>query len=373
MFELGVPAGTLPVETQPLQSVDRRSVYVVMCDGTVMDPKHQHEIEAGLRRGCRVLPVVRSLQFYSNSVPAFLTGLNGFQYWPPAAIDALADEVIAQAWLARRNRRVFLSYRRSEASALAYQLRDELARQRYDVFLDECTIDPGLDVQREIQWQLNDADMVLLLASPGVGSSNWVMQEITFAAWAGVALVALTWDKQPLVAGELWPDQKLSLAPGDFADSALPPQERTLTDDALERALALVNSQRLKAIHQRLMSLLPFAESSINPLKFDVQPGTALGDLVAVNRNTSEEYFVRVVPFRPTVETFSDLQRDLTARSQRARARAAFIFYSESNPTDPRHASMRWLLAGARPPSDASDQFALAPFDGSTNPFGPLA
>lgn len=81
-----------------------------------------------------VLPVLESPRVAEPHLPAVILHLNAFSLsrhaegrWPAA----LVDEVLSLQWLGRRARRIFISYRRVNADAIARQLHEHLVQERF--------------------------------------------------------------------------------------------------------------------------------------------------------------------------------------------------------------------------------------------------
>ena len=94
--------------------------------------------------------------------------------------------------LVEQQRRVFLSYRRSDSAHMATQLHTELVRNRFDVFLDRFALLPGEDFQRKLDEDLADKAFVVLLESPDLRDSPWVQHEITYALSHRIDILAIT-------------------------------------------------------------------------------------------------------------------------------------------------------------------------------------
>src|SRR3546814_3711382 len=80
--------------------------------------------------------------------------------------------------LLRRQRRVFVSYRRVESRAAALQLPDLLASRGFDVFLDTHDIRPGEPFQDVLWHRLVDSGVSVMLDTPTYFDSRWSRKEI---------------------------------------------------------------------------------------------------------------------------------------------------------------------------------------------------
>jgi hypothetical protein len=80
-----------------------------------------------------IIPVVSSLQCVHDEIPETLRPLNCLEYDQGGA-QRVATALLECCGLLPRQRRVFVSYKRSEARAAAVQLFDELSSKVFDVF-----------------------------------------------------------------------------------------------------------------------------------------------------------------------------------------------------------------------------------------------
>lgn len=308
--------------------------------------------------GYPVVPVIADAP-EAALLPSALARFNAFQtgIWSTAWSDGLVDEVLSLGWQRRRERRVFISYKRIDSGPVARQLYDELTRRGYLAFLDDVSIDKGVDFQRELKWWLNDADVVLVLITPNFENSDWCMQEINFAQSSIVGLLGLEWPLSvfgnartrafppapppsgaPVAAG-IDADQRLRLDDKDFTGTMSDPLcEQELTAAGLAKVLAHCARQRALAIRLRLENLLPLAEKVLEPNGGLHATGTP-GDFTFLD-DAGEDHFVRILPFRPDARSVHDTF--LSAGSQRN----VGCLYCESDTSDPRASAMRWLAAG---------------------------
>jgi hypothetical protein len=141
-----------------------------------------------------VVPVVSALTNFGHEIPEPLRPINGIEVGVGGQnLDAIVNLVLENLGLLRRTRRLFISYRRTDASSEALQLRHELDSNGYDVFLDTHSVPRGDDFQ-EVLWQrLADSDVVVLLDTPGFLSSRWTQKELAEAAAMTIGLIQVVW------------------------------------------------------------------------------------------------------------------------------------------------------------------------------------
>ena len=109
-----------------------------------------------------ILPVASTSAAVSSEIPASLRGLNCI-FSDKSSPDRIFGALLECVGLLPRQRRVFLSYKRDEATAAAVQLFGELSSRQFEVFLDTHGIGAGVDFQEALWHQLCDVDVLVML------------------------------------------------------------------------------------------------------------------------------------------------------------------------------------------------------------------
>ena len=157
-----------------------------------------------------IVPIVPAGEKLATTVPAEICNTNAY-FLDPAdpgmvGVTAVALECLG---LLRRQRRVFISYRRDDSRSAAVQLHDELSGRGYDVFLDTHDIIPG-DIFQEMLWhRLADCDVVIMLDTKDYFASKWTKQELGRSLAQGIHILRIIWPRQ---AGEKGASRHLSLS-----------------------------------------------------------------------------------------------------------------------------------------------------------------
>jgi len=364
---LGIAPATLPVhETDPVAALPPRSVALYFADGAhAPTDADLASLRRHLDRGVTVIPVLDTVQDALSKLPPLLHPLNAFALGDPPDYGALVDEILARIWMGRTLRKLFISYKRSDSQAVARELFHALTGRGYEVFLDEASIGYGVNFQRELMWWLNDADFVLLLASPNLESSRWVMDEIEFANIAHVGLLGLRWSDRdggsagrPAVLSSLMADQVHALAP--LAGSGAL-DTRTLAPGDLQAIVHKVDTHRAHAIQRRLVALLPYVREALTAGQLTFAAGGRFGDFLVDRAQAGDACYLRVLPFRPTLDTVYDFGQELIAIDPPP-ARGV-LCYMENDPTDRRFRAFQWCLEPDRTGQTPSC-YRLLPFTG---------
>ena len=151
-------------------------------------------INSLLASSSTIIPVVNRLDGYQAQVPVELHRINGTQTESSdPGLEAIANLVLENLGLIRKTRRLFVSYRRDEASPEALQLRHALDECGYDVFLDTHSVAKGDDFQQVLWQRLADSDIVVVLDTPGFMERRWTKEELAQAAAMTIGLVQVVW------------------------------------------------------------------------------------------------------------------------------------------------------------------------------------
>ena len=139
-----------------------------------------------------VLPIVRNSEpgTTREKLPAVIEHINAADWDNESAVALIA--LLGMLGLVEEERKVFLSYRRSESTYIASQLHTELVRSGFDVFLDRFALSPGEDFQKRLDEDLGDKAFVVLLESSNLRNSPWVQHEITYAHSHRIDVLAIT-------------------------------------------------------------------------------------------------------------------------------------------------------------------------------------
>lgn len=130
--------------------------------------------------------------FYQQ-VPEIVQDINAFPWVNDDSARELVSELFENLSITEGDRRVFISYKRSDGSAYAEQLFDLLNRSGFRVFKDDYSVKYGDNFQKSLMEELEDFAYLLLVETEESGQSKWVEKEINFALdrHMGVAIIRL--------------------------------------------------------------------------------------------------------------------------------------------------------------------------------------
>lgn len=186
-----------------------------------------------------ILPVFN--KNFTGEMPELLSNQNGVSL--VGNVKKIKNIVLEGFELLRKNRKVFISYKRSESSNIAIQLYEFLERHNFDVFIDTHSIDKGEEFQEELWHRMTDCDLILMLNTKEFLKSEWCKQELDKAHLKRIGIVHL-----------LWPDC-------DFEDFAHIAHSKKLKDEDFEKS-HVVDVTKGKLKENVLPEILDLVESS---------------------------------------------------------------------------------------------------------------
>jgi len=140
-------------------------------------PKPKYQSPSAIQDHHPVIPVVSQLVQCSKELPEEVSAFNAIANDGASSDTAIASSILECLGLMPSRRRVFLSYRRTEAREVALQLFDELSARQFDVFLDTHEVRPGAVFQDVLWHQLCDSDVMLMLDTETYFESRWTVEE----------------------------------------------------------------------------------------------------------------------------------------------------------------------------------------------------
>lgn len=217
-------------------------------------PCWEEALQRARAGGQLILPVVNDRAEIGTHLTEQLNAFNAwfYQEHPDPARD-LARFLLEQLGVEERQRRVFISHRRSDGLLVAEQLYHALIEQRFRPFIDRFDIDPAADVQARIADVLEDYAFLLLLESPDVGDSEWVFYEVEYALSHTMGIHIVSWPGDPPTMPGTHGLARQKLAPTDLVSTG--PYDE-LVDTAVQAVVAEVEAAHARGLARRRKNML---------------------------------------------------------------------------------------------------------------------
>jgi len=198
-----------------------------------------------------IITVVSDLTQVSSEIPSSLRHINAVEVPPHSqSFDRLASLALESFRLLRKERRLFISYKRDDSQSLANQLYNALDARGFDVFIDTRSVPPAVDFQSELWHRLSDSDVVVLIDTPDFRKSRWTTEELAQANATNIQILHLLWPGQP-EDGESSFSHFHMLVPEDFANWSAPPKSRELKPSVADVICGFAEKLRARAIAAR--------------------------------------------------------------------------------------------------------------------------
>ena len=177
-------------------SYDRNRPAVVVYFGN-SEPLASPFLDKLLADSIVVIPVVSSKLVVAQEIPSSLTHINVIELQQDGSnLPRLVSLIFEVFRLLRKERGVFISYRRKGSQPLANRLYDELDKRGFDVFIDIRSVPPGVDFQEELWHRMSDVDVIVLIDTPGFREGRWTKAELAQANLLSIQTLHLLWPGQ---------------------------------------------------------------------------------------------------------------------------------------------------------------------------------
>ncbi len=292
-----------------------------------------------------VLPISSDLEKFNLQVPERLHNVNGFELRSINDVEKLVSCILEGLSLLRLSRRLFISYKRDESSAVAIQLFEQLEKNGFDVYLDTHnihhidSINHGESFQEELWHRMADTDVVVLLNTPGFLNSNWTTQELAKANSMSIGILQVIWPSHKLERdAELCIPIQLSNT--DFGNSIFKESTNYLTSDAISNIISQVESLRARSLASRQDNIITeFIASSNRVGKIaDLQSEK----FITVKQSNGKELVIIPTVGVPQAFTYNQSE-ELVARIKSKSVAGVYLLFDHRNIREKWIKHLDWL------------------------------
>ncbi|MHB8316977.1 MAG: toll/interleukin-1 receptor domain-containing protein [Acidithiobacillus ferrivorans] len=210
----------------------------------------QEAAQQAIASSVPVIPTVGPMGDFGRYIPKFMQAANGLRRrTDDPDMKELAVALLECVGLLRRQRRVFVSYRRVESRSAAVQLHDLLSSRGFDVFLDTHDIRPGEPFQDVLWHRLCDSDVMVMLDTPTYFESKWTRQELGRARAKEIHVLRVVWPEHT-------PNKQTDFSETIYLDAKqLSGKDGPITDSMVDVIILAVEYLRSRSIASRYMSI----------------------------------------------------------------------------------------------------------------------
>lgn len=264
-----------------------------------------------MRESAPLIPTVAADGDFGRDIPVFLQSANGLKRREDDPdLAELTAALLECVGLLRRQRRVFVSYRRVESRVAALQLHDLLTARGFDVFLDTHDIRPGDPFQDVLWHRLVDSDVILMLDTPGYFDSRWTRQEIGRARAKDIQVLRVIWP-------EHLPNKLTDMAETVYLnDVELEGHDGPIAAAVADDIVLRVERLRSRSIAARYLSITGKLRADMEKIGASVE-GIGAHRAIAVRLLGGKTVWAYPIVGVPTAETLNDVAEKARRADQR--------------------------------------------------------
>ena len=206
------------------------------------------ENQSLIKHNIPILPVVSDLTNVDAEIPECLRFLNCLSY-KDGGVQRVATALLECVGLLPKQRKVFISYRRTEARTAAVQLFDELSSRHFSVFLDSHGIPPAEDFQSNLWQKLCESDVLLMLDTQSYFDSRWTYQEYGRTQSKKIPILRIGWPNV-VRSDRTRTARNYDLLPHDINETGY------LSENSINDICDLLEAERSKGYAVRSISML---------------------------------------------------------------------------------------------------------------------
>lgn len=257
-------------------------------------------LDALVAASAPVIPTIAPDGDFAN-VPAVLRFANGVKRRPDdPQMTELASSLLECIGLLPRQRRVFVSYRRTEARAAAVQLHDLLSSRGFDVFLDTHSIRPGEPFQDVLWHRLVDSDLMVMLDTPTYFDSRWTREEIGRARAKDIQVLRVIWPGHT-------PSRMTDLSETVHLDAAeLKDPDGPIEEQKVDEIILKVERLRSRSLAARYMAITGKLRADVEKIGGRVE-SVGAHRAISVRLSDDQRLWAYPVVGIPTAETLNDI------------------------------------------------------------------
>lgn len=263
-----------------------------------------------------IAPVVSDLSLVHAEIPPQLRHINAIVLGPNnEGIDRLTTLVLETFRLLRRERRLFISYKRTGSQPLADRLYDALDARGFDVFIDVRSVPPAADFQSQLWHRMSDSDVIVLIDTPGFREGRWTAEELARANATNVQILHLLWPGQKEDSASSF-SHFMKLRRRDFV-GFVPMRGRWATERLVMRICDEVERLRAPAIAARHRYLVDnFCDAARDE---GLDPTVQLGGWISLVAGTSRTLAIVPAVGIPTSDRINEIFEAITDPAIEAR------------------------------------------------------
>jgi hypothetical protein len=356
-FGLTLGAGVVVHDAATLGGRDKHAAFAAAYFGGAhhVDSEAAREV---VRTSAPIIPTIGAGGEFGAHIPDFLQAANGLRRRnDDPEMTELAAAMLECVGLLRRQRRVFVSYRRAESRAAALQLHDLLTSRGFDVFLDTHDIRPGDPFQDVLWHRLCDSDVMVMLETLTYFDSRWTRQEIGRARAKEIHVLRVVWPEHK-------PSKMTDLAETIYLEQAeIEGPDGPIVAETADAIVLGVERLRSRSIAARYMSITGRLRADVEKIGASLE-GIGAHRAIAIRLLDDRIIWAYPVVGVPTAEILNDVAE----KARRADHRETpVLVYDHIGIREAWSAHLKWLdenIQAVRAIKVAEAGWSLAAWEG---------
>ena len=197
---LNIPGDQLTIidyeEARQMDDSEKLRIFILMLSQSeTLSPAKVAALQDSIDNSQVVLPVYDNAHHvgddFQRQVPQVVSKFHAFAWNDHDSSRELAGIILENLGLTEKERKVFISYRRSDGTGFAEQLFDKLHRAGFRVFKDDYSIEHGREFQKALLQNMDEIGYLVFVETEESHSSPWILQELNYAVKKhyGVAVI----------------------------------------------------------------------------------------------------------------------------------------------------------------------------------------
>jgi TIR domain len=332
-FQLTIGPGVMLRVNEDFDARDRHAATAAVYFGGAAHGG-QEVARRAIAASVPVIPTIAPDGDFTVHVPAFLQGANGLRRRidDPKMMD-LGIALLECIGLLRRQRRVFVSYRRIESRNAAVQLYDLLSARGFDVFLDTHEIRPGEPFQDVLWHRLCDSDVMVMLDTPTYFESKWTRQELGRARAKEIHVLRVVWPEHT-------PNRQTDFSETIYLNrDQLSGGDGPIVDDIANHIVLAIEGLRSRSIASRYMSMTGKLRADVERIGGAVE-GIGAHRAISIRLPGGAKLWAYPIVGIPTAEILNDIANKAKRADQQE---VPVLVYDHIGIRDHWMAHLKWL------------------------------
>jgi len=172
----------------------RHVAVYLSSEQALKDEKCNQKLSLAIEKKIQIIPIIKDECDAPKQVPYDIKNIQAV-IWEHGTLvpPRLLSTIFESLGILDKDRKIFISYKRTDATGVAFQLHEGLVKRGFNAFLDKIRVTSPQNIQDEITKAMEETAFILLLHSPEMHESQWITTEIIQALESNMPIVVIHW------------------------------------------------------------------------------------------------------------------------------------------------------------------------------------